>query len=732
MSLLCVFAILGIFWLNVSVDSSNKLSWVLLWHILLSVHTVKHMQAAEKRSRISKLRQSLPKMSQTALLAVSKAAQRGELPDIVSRDEIRLATMDLAGQATPFGPVVRTVSLETTTAPIEVEIAHPLAILYAAAKCKYFAKLILDTHSQRPSSLDRPWKMVIYNDEAKVGNKIKYENRRSLENVCFSFLDFGPAALSKEEFWLPLATMRSLVLAKVESSNSQLVAELLKLAFDPDGFNIQTAGVLVELPGGVFITIFAEFSCMLADESALHQIWQCMGAPGVKCCVECMNILGRDCNIAQVANGGDILKPYNKVRSLDECVPHTAATIQTIVDKLAAAKPVSTKADFAKLQTQYGFHFSRCGILFQPKLKSVVDVSRQNTFDWVHTILQGVFQQCLYKTLMGLQWEAGFKALLRTLSKYLSSWHWPFRLGGSKAGYGDIFTEKRIESDASGKVVKCYASEALSVHLVIAQWLRKVVLSGTKEAGKPGAIAFIQLSTLIQLLWDGPKLNVTAGMVKDATEQFLATYCQTFGDNDLIWKFHGILKSSKYIQRYGWAPNTFALERKNKSMINLCENRDNDAAVAGLLKDMVAMNLSVLDHGEWLSMHMGLIFPKKPNKKLGIWICNTFGGDNHRVSAQARFNKFECCHKHDMVAIKDGQDWMAGKVWFHGESYGELWTAILPHSRCDNHARTPTCSKWVPEAVPTVVPLEDIICVLMWTEQADCIEVLHPISLYGK
>ena len=113
MSLLFVFAILAIFWPSVLVYSNMKLPWLLLWHILLSVPFVKPMDRVEKRSRINKLRGALPKISQSALLAFSKAAQKGELPDIVNREEIRLAINDCAGQVTPFGPVVRTLSLET-------------------------------------------------------------------------------------------------------------------------------------------------------------------------------------------------------------------------------------------------------------------------------------------------------------------------------------------------------------------------------------------------------------------------------------------------------------------------------------------------------------------------------------------------------------------------------------------------------------------------------------------
>ena len=698
------------------------------------------MDRAAKRSKLNAFRFSLPQMSHRALHAICKASRAGELPEITQRSEIKAAVDEAALQSTPYGPVVVSIDLQTVDAvPISVEVSHMLALLHAAAKSKFFAKIVWETHCISPCSFHKPWSLVIYSDEAKVGNKLKYENRRSLENVYFSFLEFGADKLAKEEFWLPACTLRSLSLDKVCGRMSQLVGEILKLAFDNNGHHLRNAGVCLELPGGQTLTVFARLACVLADESALHAIWLCKGSSGLKCCIECMNVVNRDWQHASFIEDADIYKAYNKVHSLDDCVPHTTETIQAVMDALAAAKLVLGQEAFNEKQTMLGFTSNPFGILEQPSLKSVVDPCSQNCYDWAHNILQGVFQKTLWNTLDALNWPTRMKGLLQTLRDYMAVWHWPWRLGGAKPGYGDIFTDKRIEGDKAAKTIKCYSSEAISIHLVISHWLRQVIIGGgedTPPAARAASIVFINISNLIQLLWDGPRVGITSGMVKDATTKFMDSYVAAFGDDALIWKFHGILHHSTYVERYGWSPNTMCLERKNKSVLQVATTRANDKSMAGVLREVVAKSLTVLEQGEWLNMDVGLIHPKAPNKKLLQWLNNTFGGTEHLVSAEARFCRWECCHKGDMVAFKNsggGSSFLVGRIIFHAMSYGICYAALMPYQRLDaDFSEHPTWSSWAETQEPMIVELEDIMWVLMWSQQGNTLTALHPVSFYGK
>ena len=121
------------------------------------------------------------------------------------------------------------ITVQNTT--IQLEVANPLALLYIAAQTCWFGKLLQATYEKYPCSDHSPWTLCIYEDEAKPGNKMKRDNRRACQNIYVSFFDFGGAALSKEDFWLTIATLRACDLKYVEGGMSQVTNQMLKLMF---------------------------------------------------------------------------------------------------------------------------------------------------------------------------------------------------------------------------------------------------------------------------------------------------------------------------------------------------------------------------------------------------------------------------------------------------------------------------------------------------------------------
>ena len=97
-----------------------------------------HMEAPEaKRRRINEVRARLPHMSQTALAQICKSNKRGELPDITCRAEIRKARDAQALQNTLYGPILESFTIyDKDETPHVVEVANPVALLYAAAQQK--------------------------------------------------------------------------------------------------------------------------------------------------------------------------------------------------------------------------------------------------------------------------------------------------------------------------------------------------------------------------------------------------------------------------------------------------------------------------------------------------------------------------------------------------------------------------------------------------------------------
>ena len=150
------------------------------------------------------------------------------------------------------------------------------------------------TAARRPPSPSKPWTLIVYSDEISPGNNLKVDNRRQLQGVYHSFLEFGPAALAKEDFWLCASVLRSITVRKIEWGMSAVMAALPKTFFSAGSHNMKTAGLGVSPPGGGKLRIFARFGCKLADESALHQVWLCKGANGTKMRVQCANNVDPD------------------------------------------------------------------------------------------------------------------------------------------------------------------------------------------------------------------------------------------------------------------------------------------------------------------------------------------------------------------------------------------------------------------------------------------------------
>ena len=701
------------------------------------------MERAAKAQRLNAFRCSLPHMSQAALFAICKKSKQGEIPEIASRYEIKQAIDETALQLTPYGPVVMSIDLVSAAGPVQAEISNLFGLLHAASKCKMFAKLLRDTLAEHPCSHDKPWGLILYADEAKPGNKMKFENRRSLQMVYASFLEFGPAALAKEEFWLPIATMRSLKVEAIKAGMSQVLAVILKTIFDAHGHHLQHSGISLQVPHNV--RLFATLESILGDESGLHGLWMCKGSGGVKCCIECSDVVDKNWAHADCIDAADRYKPFNTLYSLAECRQQPRERIFAIIDHLAAVHAAGDANGLRLKQIIHGFTYNEHGLLADPALRCILDPERQNTFDWSHNILQGIFQKVLWLTLLDISqsWtRRSLTAVMRSLATFLQEWRWPHRLENSSSDGKRIFTDKRIASMKEAEAVKMYSSEVLSLHSVIAHWIRKVILEpheGTTCAESPhklAGLALIKLSTLINILWYGPQMRVCSDAVAEASTSFMKAFADAFGTSKMIWKFHGQLHHSKYVARWGWSPQTLPLERKHKPILQKANDRANDQSMDGVLRDVVSSCLATLDTADWLNLDVGLINPKKPSKKLLSWLNdNLVDNDTHCVSAAARISAFECCHKNDLVAVRlnnnEDREWYVARVWFFGETEGEKWVALLPFSRVDAKKHT-AYSAWREKDSPEIMFQEDILQSLIWTQQGDTVTVLHTLQLFGQ
>jgi hypothetical protein len=682
------------------------------------------MDRESKLRKLNAFRCRLPHVSHTALSSLLTAARQGDLPELCRRSDIREARDANVMQTTPYGPLIYSVDFAAfPNGTITVDLVNPIAMLYVASKTKYFSMLLQTTHAKKPCSLEQPWKLCLYADEAKPGAQMKQDNKRVLQNIYWSFLDFGASALAKEDFWFVAGTIVSADVTQMCSKMSQVVAQVVKSFFNKDAHNLRY-GVNVELSCGPLLKVYGKFACMLADESGLHGIWYIKGSSGIKCCVECTNIVNKNWEGAEFLTPADRLKLWNKVVHVDKLHRPTYESIRAIIRELELAKPLLTNGEFNRKEIMLGYKYDPHCILVDPDTAEIVDPCEHNTYDWAHNLCQGIWQLTLWLVLEAF---GVFNIRFSMLHEYLQQWTWPQRLGAKTSAGKDLFSPKRSKSHKDAKLIKAQVSEVLSVHLVIAHWIRVVVFE--RGICPNECKAYLTLSNLIAMLWHCDKLRITHEAISEATTQFLEAFIAAFGDEDMTWKFHAILHHALYVWRYGFSPHTITMERKHKMVLGLAKDMHNTQAIRNVLKEVVNKHISMLEHGDHLDISIGLIRPTVPKRKLLSWLNDALGHVDHKTSASARVSEHDICHKSDIVAIKqDSHNWFPALVLFFGLSSDVLYAAVSPLSLQGKHA---TYSTWIDGGEPIMVYLHEIMESLVYSTSGETTIVLHPLALHG-
>ena len=152
------------------------------------------MERPAKLRRLNDFRRKLPHLTASALAAVLLAVSLEGLPDVFDRNSIR-QSRDQIGHvdATPFGPVVQSITVfDTNDSPMDIPIANPFANLWTAIRtCSNFQALIMDRLLAKPCSYEQPWNLILYSDEVTPGNPLSTANKRKIQAVYYSFLEFS-------------------------------------------------------------------------------------------------------------------------------------------------------------------------------------------------------------------------------------------------------------------------------------------------------------------------------------------------------------------------------------------------------------------------------------------------------------------------------------------------------------------------------------------------------------
>jgi hypothetical protein len=353
---------------------------------------------AEKRRKLLDLeamRRRLPHVSQRALSATLKDVKQHGLPELDDTKHIHEARELLMNEKTPYGPI--SVTREVTTADGGVarfRMANPLALLYFVFfYCAPFAGFVEQRFAECPPSLDNPWNLLLYCDEVHPGDQLGGKKLRKFHAIYFSFKEFGIAALSHENMWFTIGTVRTQVVNTIPGGLAKIFSLVIRELF-VDG-PLSDLGLLLEHNGRSH-RLFAKLGYFIQDGAAHKQTWHCKGDAGCKLCVLCRNLFSLASEV--VGDDGEELLRCN-VKKHSELDLATSADLRYAVrriDELHDA-PDFDPTEFELRQKALGFTWSPYNLLGDASMDPYLDVPSQFFHDWMHMIfVGGVFNLTLH------------------------------------------------------------------------------------------------------------------------------------------------------------------------------------------------------------------------------------------------------------------------------------------------------------------------------------------------
>jgi hypothetical protein len=528
--------------------------------------------AAAKRQRLADLerfRRRVPYVSQSALSAVLREAKASGIPDLSDRKHINEARGAALDMMTPYGKLQQ--SLDAAPVPPhtrqQLQVVHPLALLYVLLKtCVQFSDFVERLHDANPSSAAKPWNLCLYSDEVTPGNQLLSDNKRKIQAVYFSFLEFG-IALASEDLWMTITAKRSSVVSKmIDGGMSQVFGIIPKLFFVIHA--LHEVGCTFMLASGRMVRIYAKMQAFLQDGGAHKLTWHCKGDAGAKFCLLCRNVITIKSELASVDGDGDVRSDIIKVGELDLA---TSAELKEAIRRVHHYKSIDAPGTFIKRQFALGFTYDGYNLMCDPELDDILNPAEQFMHDWMHCLfVSGVWNITLNLALRAIHF-AGVTDAYSIAFSFLESWRWPVRLRQRKLH--EIFAPPRQSSNNDAKKFKCSASEAFSTYNAI-----RFFFALFPDVCFLEIKAYNVLCHLIDCYTCVLRGTVTPKELLNRTHAFLESFSDAYGLELMTPKFHWLLHFPMYLRRFGTLVSCFVHERKHKMVKRYCNDMRNTSS----------------------------------------------------------------------------------------------------------------------------------------------------------
>ena len=353
------------------------------------------MDRREKLRRLNKFRRALPHVTASALSAVLCAVSLYGLPDLMDRDSMRAARDLQANAETPYGPIVQPVKvISKSGSATNIMMAHPFASLWTAVtSCESFRDFFKRRLLKQPPSPEAPWNLVLYTDEVTPGNVMSPNNKRKFQAVYWTFLELGINALSREESWFCMMCEYSSTINDLSAGLSQAFGAMLKLFFEPGGYNFAAGGMSVPLEPAD-IRLWAKLGIVLQDGGAHKSVWHSRGDSASKLCLLCKNLFTEKSQFCD--EDGTNLLVCNAIK-LADLVPATDHDLRTVARYLEGQHATMAPGEFLERQQALGMTYHPHAVMLDRTLDSVLKPSEVYMHDWMHALfVDGIVNLVIY------------------------------------------------------------------------------------------------------------------------------------------------------------------------------------------------------------------------------------------------------------------------------------------------------------------------------------------------
>ena len=666
-----------------------------------------------KLRRLNELRRRLPQVTAKALEAVLRGVGQHGLPELMSRQNMTEARQLLLSAWTPYGPLIQQVDVGLTEGMAKpIQIVHPLAYLWLLFdQCKAWRDLLVKRHQENPSSAEQPWGLVLYTDEVTPGNVLTPDLTRKCQAVYLSFLNFGSAALSREDAWLCVLVHRSSEVRKILGGMAQVVGALLRLMFPLTGTHLCGTGILLSSHAGFpDIRLHARLQVMVQDGLAHKEIWQVKGDSGLRMCLGC-DIINSSTDLPGFAMPGALKQNVIRERDLNF---FSDAHVRGAARRLSAFY-ARDDPRIDQIQMALGLNHCRYMLLTDPALTSIVAGPSQFMHDWMHGVFaSGVFNILMHHLLTSLE-GSGLRSVYAVLESYVTDWRWPHRVKAS--GVSSIFNSKRRAGNRKGLNFRAGASEGLSIYPVLSFWLQAFAIPNGRAVG--ACQAFLAFASFADCLVSVGRGDVTPSVLRTAVEGFLQRFADVWGVEYFTPKFHWLLHYARELDQHGTLLSCFVHERKHKCIRRFAVPTLNTKSFEKtVLEEVTCQHLWAVSQPSTFEFDIGLVNPRAPNTATKERLRHALGLDNpniiEAISGEARFNAFETCQKKDVVLVQTSDGSLAaGEIWLHARLAGEERT-ILSTWSLRKLNRECSAAVWNVADSATVVPTTDIVASVVW------------------